>query len=165
MLKKIIKEKNYTYAYDAGVAGGYDAEAAYQACLARVAACEAAKQAHQDAANIATRNADEADENIDAYDTQIQDLQSKRESLSDIKGQYSAFQSSLNNAWTGYTDLNGYKSLGEDMNCIQNFCDELGTMMSTLESEKAKWVKYSQEQRKIAENEQKAANNMVCGSC
>ena len=48
------------------------------------------------------------------------------------------------------------------MECIQQFCEGLGTLISDLEEERKVWDTYAQEQRTIQETEQSAADNITC---
>ena len=169
MLKRCLKNINYTYAVNADVGGGGDSDAAaaaaaaaYAACIAQYKGCVLTKKTHQEKADAAKLEAEEAEANVASYDTQIADLTGKQTSLDGVREQYSQFQTSLNEAWTGYADLNGYETLGQDMECIQQFCEGLGTLISDLEEERKVWDTYAQEQRTIQETEQSAADSITC---
>ena len=170
MLKRCMNSINHSsvnvnVADGGGGGSSYDAEAAaaaYAACIAQYKGCVLTKRTHQQNADTAKKNAEEAERNVAAYDTQIADLTGKQTSLDGVREQYSQFQTSLNEAWTGYADLNGYETLGQDMECIQQFCEGLGTLISDLEREQKTWDTYAQEQRTIQETEQTAADNMTC---
>lgn len=167
MLKRCLKNINYTYAVNADVGGGGDSDAAaataaYAACISNYNSCVATKKGHQDKADAAKLEAEKAEKNVEAYDAQIADLTGKQTSLDGIRDQYSQFQTSLNEAWVGYADLNGYETLGQDMECIQQFSTGLGTLISELETEQQTWATYASEQRTLQETEQSAADNMTC---
>ena len=169
MLKRCLNSINHS-SVNVNVAdgggGGYDAEAAaaaaYAACIAQYKGCVLTKKTHQEKADAAKLEAEKAEKNVEAYDAQIADLTGKQTSLDGVREQYSQFQTSLNEAWVGYADLNGYETLGQDMECIQQFSTGLGTLISELETEQQTWATYAQEQRKIEETEQTAADNLTC---
>ena len=162
MLKRCLKNINFGLTPEDRAAAAEAAAAAYQACIAQYKGCVLTKKTHQEKADAAKKNAEEAEANVELYDAQITELTEKQTNLGNVRGEYEAFQSSLNEAWTGYADLNGYTTLGEDMKCIQDFCDGIDTMLTTLETEKETWKTYAEEQRKIEETEQTAANNITC---
>ena len=85
-------------------------------------------------------------------------LNKKKERLGEIGDQYAAFQKELNGAWTSSADLKGYSTIGEDMKCLSDYCDALGSTVEDLTTKKDEWKEKKETAERNRDNEQKLAD-------
>ena len=109
-------------------------------CAIAIAACEAGKREHARLAALYLQEYNDAAAMEAKFDEAITQLGKNQQRLDEIKGEYSAFQTEINNAWTSAPDLKNYHTIGEDIECIQNYCAAIGDAITDLTAKKAEWT-------------------------
>ena len=127
-------------------------------CAIAIAACEAEKGQH---AILAAQYKQEYDDAL-AMETKFSDaidkLSKNQTRLDEIKGEYQAFQNTINNAWTSAPDLKNYHTIGEDIQCLDDYSSAIGDAITDLTAKMAEWTSKKDTAWSNYQTENEAAN-------